>query len=236
MTTFLALETTTHVCGVALFVDGVPVVERQSDRPKSHAAELVPMISECLKEKDLVPNDLQAIAVSAGPGSYTGLRIGVSTAKGLVYATAARIVAVSTLKAIAYSYLKSTADVVVPVLPSRSGEVYLAAYQSQGALGFVQRVPECTIFIDDIQKSLEDAGIKRGTVVGPEANQLSSALDTLTSFDFKDETASAKNVGMLAISRIENELFEDTSNFEPYYLRAFEARKPARSIFDRLPF
>ena len=236
MTSFLALETTTNICGVALFVDGIPVAERQTDRPKSHAAELVPMISECLKEKALVPNDLQAIAVSAGPGSYTGLRIGVSTAKGIVYATEARIVAVSTLEAIAYSYMKSTADVVVPVLPSRSGEVYLAVYQSQGALGFVQRVPECTILIEDMQQRLADAGIRSGTVVGPKANQLSGALGTPTSFEFKDEVASAKNVGLLAISRIENELYEDASNFEPYYLRAFEARKPSRSIFDRLPF
>ncbi len=236
MTSFLALETTTDVCGVVLFVDGVPVAERQTARPKSHAAELVPMISECLKEKALAPNDLQAIAVSAGPGSYTGLRIGVSTAKGLAYATAARIVAVSTLEAFAHSYEQSTQDIVVPVLPSRRGEVYLAAYQSHDGHGFVQRVPKCAIFIDDMQQCLADAGIRSGLVVGPKAIELSGTLDSMTSFEFKDEAASAKNVGMLAVSRIENELFEDTSNFEPYYLRAFEARQPARSIFDRLPF
>jgi len=236
MTSFLALETATDVCDVALFIDGIAVAERRTDRPKSHAAELVPMIRDCLREKALEPKDLQAIAVSAGPGSYTGLRIGVSTAKGLAYATDARIIAVSTLEAIASSGLKSPVDAVISVLPSRGGEIYLAAYKLSETKRPVQKIQECAISVSVMLERLAEAGITSGLVVGPSAIRLAGELDSHMSFEFRDEAASANNVGNLAILRLKNEEFEDTSDFEPYYLRTFEARKPARSIFDRIPF
>lgn len=235
MTHFLALETATNICDVAVFRDGKPIAHRGLDQAKSHAEQLVPMIQECLIEAAIEPENLKAIAVSCGPGSYTGLRIGASTAKGLAYATGARIIAVPTLEALAFPLLQSAGDPVIGLLPSRRGEVYLAAFEI--ADGEVCRiVNECVIEMDTVRERLKEAKIITGTVCGPGVNRLVESGIDLSTFTRSDIRLSSKSVGFAALGRLEKQLFEDTSTFEPYYLREFIARKASRSIFDRLPF
>ncbi|GMQ82392.1 MAG: tRNA (adenosine(37)-N6)-threonylcarbamoyltransferase complex dimerization subunit type 1 TsaB [Rhodothermia bacterium] len=232
---FLALETATDICDVSVFRDGKPIVHRGLHQARSHAEQLVPMIQECLAEAGIEPANLKAIAVSSGPGSYTGLRIGVSTAKGLAYATGAPIVAVPTLEALAFPLLQSASDPVIGLLPSRRGEVYLAVLEMVD--GEVRRiVDECVIEMDAIPLRLKEAKIITGTVCGPGVSRLVESGIDLSTFTQSDISLSSKNVGLAALGRLEKQLFEDTSVFEPYYLREFVARKASRSIFDRLPF
>ncbi|MCH8121713.1 MAG: tRNA (adenosine(37)-N6)-threonylcarbamoyltransferase complex dimerization subunit type 1 TsaB [Bacteroidetes bacterium] len=235
MSHFLALETATDICDVAVFCDKHPIAHRSLHQAKSHAERLVPMIQECLVEAAIEPERLQAIAVSSGPGSYTGLRIGASTAKGLAYATGARIIAVPTLEALAFPLLQSTNGPVIGVLPSRRGEVYLAVFEADG--DSIRRiVDECALETDTFSKRLREAKITTGLICGPGVTRLVESGVNLDGFTVSEISLSAKNVGFAALGRLEKQLFEDTSAFEPYYLRDFVARKATRSIFDRLPF
>lgn len=125
----LALETATSVCAVALLDgQGACVAERTTDEPRAHAARLAPMIAEVLAEGGIAPVDLATVAVSAGPGSFTGLRIGMGTAAGLALSTGAGLVRVPTLDALlnAARAADRFAEEVpcVAVLPSRRGEVF----------------------------------------------------------------------------------------------------------------
>lgn len=235
MTHFLALETATNICDVSVFRDGSPIAHRGLDQARSHAEQLVPMIQECLLKAAIEPRDLKAIAVSSGPGSYTGLRIGASTAKGLAYANDIPIIAVPTLEALAFSLLESGGKPVVTLLPSRRGEVYLAAFEMLDAE--VHRlVNECVIQVDAFPERLREAKIGTGTLCGPGVERLIESGIDLSRFTRLDVGLSSKYVGFAALGRLEKQLFEDTSSFEPYYLREFVARKASRSVFDRLPF
>ena len=131
MATILCIETATKNCSVALCVNG-KVVALQEDNPKnkpdkrfSHAEKLQGYILQVLVEANVSKNDLDAIAVSKGPGSYTGLRIGVSAAKGLCYALEIPLLAISTLESLARQV---TGSVVVPMLDARRMEVYSAVF------------------------------------------------------------------------------------------------------------
>jgi len=235
MTHFLALETATSICDVSVIRDGIPIAHRGLDQARSHAEQLVPMIQKCLLEAAIEPRDLKAIAVSSGPGSYTGLRIGVSTAKGLAYANDIPIIGVPTLEALAFSLLESGGKPVVTLLPSRRGEVYLAAFEMLDAE--VHRiVNECVIKVDAFPERLREAKIGTGTLCGPGVERLIESGIDLSRFTRSDLGLSSKYVAFAALGRLEKQLFEDTSSFEPYYLREFVARKASRSVFDRLPF
>src|SRR5690606_4160016 len=132
----LQIETSTQVCSVALSADGMVVACREVDAPNVHATRLTGLISELMEEMELVYSDLAAIAVSKGPGSYTGLRIGVSTAKGLCYATDLPLIGIGTLDAMADGF--STLHTgrfdgqtwLCPMLDARRMEVYRAIYDN----------------------------------------------------------------------------------------------------------
>ncbi len=134
MATILCIETATKNCSVALCVNG-NVIALQQDNPNnepdkgfSHAEKLQGYITQVLDQGNVSKNDLTAIAVSKGPGSYTGLRIGVSTAKGLCYALDIPLIAISTLSSLARQV---TGSLVVPMLDARRMEVYSAVFSSE---------------------------------------------------------------------------------------------------------
>lgn len=164
----LAIETATDVCAVALLAaptsrpDGARVVaSRRTDTPRAHAARLAPMIAEVLSEAGLAARELRTVAVSVGPGSFTGLRIGIGTATGLALATGAALVAVPTLDAL----VAAARDAGVPgdllaVLPSRRGEVYVGG----------DGEPPRAVATDALPTLLARAPV---TVVGPAVASLS---------------------------------------------------------------
>jgi tRNA threonylcarbamoyladenosine biosynthesis protein TsaB len=124
----LALETTTSVCSVALSRDGVAESIRFSRREMNHLTELTPMIRDMLAEADTALSDIDAIAVSAGPGSFTGMRIGVSTARALAQAAGKPIIPVPTLETFVFQQ-PAAGRVVCPILDARLGQVYAGAYR-----------------------------------------------------------------------------------------------------------
>ena len=233
---FLALETATDVCSTVVFTDGKPVAERRQEEPKSHAAQLVPMVNECLAECSLKLHDMGAVAVSSGPGSYTGLRIGVSTAKGFAFACDSKIVSVPTLEAMAFPIVHEVGGAVVAMIPSRKVEVFMAVFSVDKSGNLKRLLNECVVPISEIQSRLDEADVSACTVTGPGLRLVVDEAIQAENWRLADVPVSAVNVGYCAVPRLEHKIFEDTSSFEPYYLREFIARHPARPIFDRLPF
>lgn len=228
----LAIETATDVCSVALVEAGRVVGVAEVLRPRSHAARLAPLVRDVLAQAEREVADLAVVAVSAGPGSYTGLRIGTSTAKGLAFVSGAALVAVPSLEALALAAVDALdpADLLVAALPSRRGEVYAAAYRA----GLDEAAPAAALTLDELPDWLPahegrlwivgDAGQTVADALGREARVLDPAR-------FRP---SAAHVGALGWARWQAGQVEDLAAFEPAYLKAFVAKK-AGSVFDRLP-
>lgn len=133
--TVLGIETATAVCGAAVVRDGSLVALREREEARIHAEQLPGFIEAVLAEAGLSVEQLDGVAVSAGPGSFTGLRIGLSMAKGLVYATGTRLVGVPTMEALAVRAARSGAlngRHVMPLLHARRGEVYAQVFVVEG--------------------------------------------------------------------------------------------------------
>ncbi|RLD51225.1 MAG: tRNA (adenosine(37)-N6)-threonylcarbamoyltransferase complex dimerization subunit type 1 TsaB, partial [Bacteroidetes bacterium] len=134
MANILCIETATIACSVALTKDGIVLSKKETTEKNAHSAKLTIFIDEVLKENKLGFSDLDAIAVSKGPGSYTGLRIGVSTAKGLCYALDVPLIAINTLQSLAwgmagsFSEKKHTSPLLCPMIDARRMEVYAAVF------------------------------------------------------------------------------------------------------------
>lgn len=220
----LAIETTTKVCSVALFKDGKLLGFRESDDQEyDHAEKLNPFIEELLKGQQVRPKDLRAVAVSEGPGSYTGLRIGVSSAKGLCYAIGIPLIAVSPFQAmLSMSGVDMDSGVkLIPMLDARRREVFAQSFSRNG----VDKV-EAIIFEED------DARFSDATLhfMGPGADKFGGEY---TAAKYTPNIyPSAKHMGHLAQLKYDAQEFADLAYFEPFYLKDFKAIK-AKSRFNR---
>lgn len=219
----LNIETATKVCSVALAKDGEVIQLKEMKSEKySHSEHLTLFIEEVMTKGQFKYTDLDAIAVSQGPGSYTGLRIGTSTAKGLCYAIEKPLIAIHSLQALAHLVSPQT-DFIIPMFDARRMEVYSAIYDSEGkALSEVQAV-----VVDEASYS---EVLDKGQVlfVGPGAEKCQSAIQHPNAqFDLTIEV-SAKGMAILAENKLNEELFEDVAYFEPFYLKEFIAGKPKK--------
>ena len=215
----LGIETATDVCAVAL-LDGEDVrFEASIHVPRSHGRRLAPLIGQAFEHVGQTPRDLDLVAVSSGPGSYTGLRIGMSTAKGLVLATGARLVAVPTLDALASV---APAAPVVVVLPSRRGEVYAAVAGDADASR-----PATALALDEARTWLPD--VSSLALGGPAANALVEAVPDRT-WQRLDLVPSAAAIARLGRQRSEAGDLDDPAATEPTYLKPVAASRP-RAIF-----
>ena len=241
--TLLALETATDVCSVALMQGDRVTVALSLSRPRAHAETLTPMIREALRYGEVAPRDLDAVAVSAGPGSYTGLRIGVSTAKGLALAADARLVAVPSLEALAASVapLARPGEAVCAVFNARRNEVYAAVFRVTEQADRLDGVAETTaLSLDDLPAWLPPT-TGRLWLVGEGVPRAVSVLQDRFAGEVKpldplQFAPSAASVARLARHRLAEGRVEDVARFEPFYLKAFVAKKPQSSIFEKLPF
>jgi tRNA threonylcarbamoyladenosine biosynthesis protein TsaB len=222
----IAIETSADVCSIAGFIDRDLVGYQLSEEPRSHSTTLASMIQGMLKNN--LHDRLDCIAVSAGPGSFTGLRIGVSTAKGLAFGRTANIVAVSTLESVACGVFRVSSNLPAccVVAPSRKGEVYFGFYERGAGTELVQIEMEKAVTIAEFEAI---RAVRSGIpVFQTTAGLLADAAGVVK--------PDAREVGYCALPRVDRKQFEDTSAFEPYYLKVFHAKKPSKSALDRLPF
>lgn len=215
MATLLCLETATTNCSVALSVNGsvIALKEDRSDR-YSHAEQLHVFINLVLEEAGVGKEQLDAVVVSKGPGSYTGLRIGVSAAKGLCYALDKPLVSVSTLRALA-GQVKGT-DFIIPMLDARRMEVYAAVFGAQYEL---LRETQAEI----VDESSFEEYLQQGptTFIGSGVEKFQKLVTHENAKYVKDAMPSASDLAPIAEEKFMKRDFEDVAYFEPYYLKDF---------------
>ena len=217
MTYILNLETATKNCSVSISQNGQTILcKEMAEAGYSHAEKLHVFIEECLKESNISFKDLSAIAVSQGPGSYTGLRIGVSAAKGLCFALDLPLIAVATLQVLA-SKLSISEGVIIPMIDARRMEVYSAIFNSKSEkIREVQAEILTENSFEEISETIH--------FVGDCAEKAKTVL-TKSNFIFHEEIIypSANEMSELSYKKFQENKLEDVAYFEPYYLKDFMA-------------
>jgi len=221
MSLILGIETTTKNCSVALFKDGVVIAQKEcfSDG-YAHAEQLTLFIQDVIGSANIELKKVEAIALSRGPGSYTGLRIGTSSAKGLCYALDIPLITISTLKAMAFEMAKNEKSVIYcPMIDARRVEVFSALYdvnnnQVRGVQADVVDENTYSEFLANEIIFFGDGSLKCKEII----------IHKNAKF-IKGINPSSKNLGILAKAKFENKDFEDVAYFEPYYLKDFVAGK-----------
>ena len=220
MARIINLETASTNCSVSIYEGNQLLALREDPSPEyTHGELLHVFMEEALKEAGLQAPDLDAVAVSKGPGSYTGLRIGVAAAKGLCFALDLPLIAVPTLESMA-SQLKIDSGVLIPMLDARRMEVYAAVYD---------------IHLNEVAPTraeiIKEDSFARWATSGPVhllGNGAEKCREVLTHPNFRFHTEiqpSARELGPLAAQRYEKGQIEDLAYFEPFYLKDFIAIK-----------
>lgn len=230
MSKFLLIETSTALCSVALAEDGRVTAFRESAEPRAHAAMTAPYVQEVLQERGLRAADLDAVCVSTGPGSYTGLRVGVSTAKGICFAAGVPLLSVGTLELLVHQaraegQLPAGCKYVIPMIDARRMEVYAAVFTPEGerltdvapqvidAESFrAQRAEGPVLFIGDGAEKCREA------LAGPDAH-------------FVQTNPRASALLVPATREFEAQHWRDVAYFEPFYLKDFVATVSRKKLF-----
>jgi len=221
MALILGIETATKNCSVALFKDSKLIAEKEhvSDG-YTHAEQLNLFIKEVVGSANITLTEIEAVALSMGPGSYTGLRIGTSTAKGLCYALEIPLLAISTLQAMAFGMAENESSVVYcPMIDARRMEVFSALFDEnnkeiRGVQADVVDEQTYTNFLKNEVLFFGDGALKCKEIINHKNAKFIKGINP-----------SAKNLGILANAKFENKDFEDVAYFEPYYLKDFVAGK-----------
>jgi len=215
MALILNIETATKNCSVALSKEGKTLAIRElSEQNFSHAEKLHVFIEELLLEINVTFKDVKAIAVSQGPGSYTGLRIGVSAAKGLCYALSIPLIAVDTLEILARK-IQISSGIILPMIDARRLEVYSAFFDSNYA-----KIRETKAEIIDENSFQEETEIIH--LIGDGAMKFKEIL-TDKKFKYYPEIQfpSASEMSLISFQKFQNNQLEDVAYFEPFYLKDF---------------
>ncbi len=220
MATLLLIESSTTICSVALSRDGQLIALREINEANRHAEMLTVFCDEVMQETNLTFKELNAVAVSKGPGSYTGLRIGVSAAKGICYALNKPLIAVGTLEAMADG-MRSEAqagDLLCPMLDARRMEVYCAIYDHDGN----EITPVAPHILDENSFSVLLAE-KQIVFSGDGMPKAKEMLSKFSNAIFTDAgNCSAKHLMLRAEKKFLSNDFEDLAYFEPFYLKTFQ--------------
>ncbi len=217
----LGIETATKMCSVAISDGNNLLALKEEGGEYSHAEKLNGFIKECLTKAGITLKDIDAIAVSKGPGSYTGLRIGVSTAKGLCYSLNKPLISVDTLQALALKMQLEAikTDLYAPMIDARRMEVYTALYNAKNEM-----VSNVEAKIIDGNSFIEELKSNKVAFFGDGAEKCMRILDQNKNANFsKDVLPSAQFINQVALKKLSNNDFEDVAYFEPYYLKDFIA-------------
>ena len=221
MAIILNIETATTNCSVSLSKEGKTIIAKEDyDKGYSHAERLHVYIDEVLKKGQIQANQLDAIAISKGPGSYTGLRIGVSAAKGLCFALNIPLISISTLEALAHQ-VKECDGVIVAMLDARRMEVYSAIFDSN--YNQIRETQAEILSEDSFSTYLEQGKVY---FIGNGVEKSKTLISHPNAVFIDDKLPSANEMGFLANHKYKISDFEDVAYFEPYYLKDFVALKP----------
>lgn len=224
MATILCLETATTNCSVAVGVNGKVTSLIEENSPNySHSEQLHVFIERTMTKASISLKDLDAIAVSKGPGSYTGLRIGVSAAKGLCFSLDIPLISIPTLKSMAGQIQLGPSEVVISLLDARRMEVYSCAFNHRH-----EAISETKAEIISEDSFLEYKSFEKIHLVGSGSKKCMEIL-TDDIFQFHPNIVpSAKEMVALADKKYDAVEFEDVAYFEPYYLKdfVFQGKKP----------
>ena len=227
MLLILNIETATEVCSVALSRDGKIISIRESQIGFTHSENITVFMQHVIEESGVPLTALDAIAVSKGPGSYTGLRIGVSTAKGLCFALNKPLIAVNTLQSLTAGFFNSQFAIrnsqllFCPMIDARRMEVYCAVFNSE--LNEVESTSAKIIEKNSFEKFLATNQVY---FFGSGAMKCKSIITHSNAIFIEDVFASASSMISLSEKLFAEGKFEDTAYFEPYYLKDFVAGKP----------
>lgn len=244
----LCLETSTAVCSVALVENGNVVALRESLDGQNHAEKITLFIDEVMKEAGIAYKDLDAVATSMGPGSYTGLRIGVSTAKGLCYAMEKPLIAIDTLAAMAHGFnvaetqrgkvtelmvgvnsqsqsqgqSQQPTAILCPMIDARRMEVYTAFFNEK-----LERTSETEALVIDENSFMELKQNNHLYLFGDGADKLAALFQNDENITVVEKFhCSAAYMAKLADEAFTNKQFVDTAYFEPFYLKNFVPGMP----------
>ncbi|MGY6648887.1 tRNA (adenosine(37)-N6)-threonylcarbamoyltransferase complex dimerization subunit type 1 TsaB [Wenyingzhuangia sp. IMCC45574] len=216
MALILNIETATKNCSVSISQNGnCLAIKEANDGNYSHAEKLHVFIDEILKEQNYTVSDLDAIAVGKGPGSYTGLRIGVSTAKGLAYAAGIPLISIHSLKSLAKS-ITVEQGLIVPMLDARRLEVYAAVFDSE--YNFIKEVAAEIIDENSFSEFLTQGPV---TFLGDGAAKCEEIITHPNASFIDGKFPSTKEMCALAEEKFQAKEFEDVAYFEPFYLKDF---------------
>lgn len=215
----LLLETATTTCSVALAQHGSIIALKEVNERNIHASHITLFIEEVMFAANKKYFDLQAIAISKGPGSYTGLRIGVSTAKGLCYALDIPLIGIDTIEAMASGFTESfnipDSSLLIPMLDARRMEVYTGIYQKD--LSIVESVSAKIIDKDSFNEYNDQSLF----LFGDGADKFRALFADQPEINFIDFSTSSSHLNALALKKFRDSDFENLAYFEPFYLKDF---------------
>ena len=244
MERIILIETSTALCSVALAEGGDIVAYRESSAPKAHASLTAVFIDEMLKERGLTIADCDAVCVSMGPGSYTGLRVGVSTAKGLCFGSGKPLIAVGTLDTLVAQAATvipsevegSPAQFIIPMVDARRMEVYTAVFESSVIPSEAEGSPAFTQVTETAPAIIEQTSFAEYLEQGPclfIGDGAGKCADVIKHPNARFCQCWPKASAMLApaMKAYKEKRFEDVAYFEPFYLKEFVATVSKKKLF-----
>ena len=235
MALILNIETSTEVCSVALARDGELMQKRENLAGQNHAMLLTVFINELLEKSNIKADQLDAVAVSGGPGSYTGLRIGVSVAKGICYGSKLPLITITSLEAMAHHVIKNFGKnlpvkpgnaLYCPMIDARRMEVYTSIYDNNGLL-----IRDIHADIIDHQSFISFLDHNPVVFFGNGATKCREAITHKNAIFIDDILTSAIHMVPLSERNYALRHFSDVAYYEPFYLKDFIATIPVKNIF-----
>jgi tRNA threonylcarbamoyladenosine biosynthesis protein TsaB len=225
----LCIETATSVCSAALCDDRKIISVLEAEPGTSHAAQLTVLIQKLFREAAVTARQLDAVSVSKGPGSYTGLRIGVSVAKGIAYGAGIPLIGINTLTAMCSGYLAQnplphgSETLLCPMIDARRMEVYNAVFDAGGKM-----IRETSADIIDENSFSEQLSAGRVIFFGNGAEKCISEIKHPNAVFVSGFMLSASYLHIPSVKALKEKHFEDVAYFEPYYLKEFIATVPKK--------
>ena len=223
----LHIETATDVCSGALSRGSEIIGLKEEAGGNNHAKNLLPFVDDVLKQSGVSMSEINGVAVSIGPGSYTGLRIGVSTAKGIAYTAGIPVMAISTLESIAqgakqlWSETSTEPVQIIPLIDARRMEVFTTRFDYD-----MQPLEDVSAKIVDENTFAELLSEQKVLFCGNGMPKCRELLSAFSNACFIDAPISAKNMLPTALKKWQNSDFENVAYFEPFYLKEYVAAKP----------